>query len=280
MRFTIVGAVIGTMALAGAGGIAITQTSSSDPLNITGPPLRVEFASPITTLKATPTPKIGEYTAKTKVVKKQGVSYLDVSIKYDGAARFSVKQKVCKAKSCKTTATDLPVTTGAGQTTKKIGKGAYKIKGKPTIKAKVLPWPTRTVTATATPTATTTITDSASPTTTVTDTADATATETATTTVTVTQQSTVTVTETAPPLTVNATATATVTCQPSTEAPIAPTETPTASETPATPTPSDTSTATTAAPAAVPTCPTVSETPTASETPTTSETPTATPEAQ
>ena len=31
MRFTIVGAVLGTLALAGAGGIAITQTSAYDP---------------------------------------------------------------------------------------------------------------------------------------------------------------------------------------------------------------------------------------------------------
>ncbi|WP_219471706.1 hypothetical protein [Nonomuraea rhizosphaerae] len=274
MRFTIVGALVATLALAGVGGVAITQTSSSDPLNLTGPPLRVEVVSPAaTTPTATPTPKVGKYTAKTKVVKKKGVSYLDVSIKYGGAARFSVKQRVCKAKSCKTTATDLPVTTGAGQTTKKIGKGSFKIKGKPTIKVKVLPWPTRTVTSTATPTATATITSSADVTSTVTDTATSTVTETATTTVTVTQEATVTVTETAPAVTV--TATATFTCQPGTEEPIAPTQTPSEppSDTP-TPTPSDTQPAPLAT---VPVCPTAPEqTPAPSETPT----PTPTPEAQ
>ncbi|NUR90120.1 MAG: hypothetical protein HOY71_39100, partial [Nonomuraea sp.] len=97
----------------------------------------------------TPTPTVGKYTLKTKVVKKKGVSYLDVSVKYDGAARFTVKQKTCRtSKTCKTSTAELPVTTGAGKAAKKIGKGSYKLRGKPTVKIKVLPWPTRTVTAT------------------------------------------------------------------------------------------------------------------------------------
>ncbi|MGW4796991.1 hypothetical protein ACWEPC_31680, partial [Nonomuraea sp. NPDC004297] len=90
MRFSILGALLGTVALAGAGGVAITQTSATDPLRLTdspphaqlalagdpstSPPAPSETANPTETTipTATPTPTesptTGEYTAETKVV--------------------------------------------------------------------------------------------------------------------------------------------------------------------------------------------------------------------
>ncbi|MEU4545248.1 hypothetical protein [Nonomuraea dietziae] len=215
MRFIILAALLCTMALATVGGFAVTQTSSA-----TDTPTADRLELPVSTSPSpTPTSSTAKYKATAKVVKKKGVSYLDVAITYGGAARFTVKQKVCKGKSCRTASASLPVTTGAGKTSTKLGKGSYKASGKPSVSLKVLPWPTRTITATATPSATTTVTASAAPSATVTVAATTTVSATATVTATVTATATITATATTtvttgPTVTVTATPTTTTTGTP------------------------------------------------------------------
>ncbi|MGV9376809.1 hypothetical protein ACWDRB_13390 [Nonomuraea sp. NPDC003707] len=149
MRFSILGALLGTVALAGAGGVAITQTSATDPLRSTDNRPGALGANvalttvPTTSPAPTETPTIGEYTATTKVVKRRGVSYLNVSITDAQAALFSIKQRVCKGRSCKTTSVDFPVTEGSGESTERLGRGTYKKKGKPAVT--MTPLPTVTV---------------------------------------------------------------------------------------------------------------------------------------
>ncbi|MEV4577374.1 hypothetical protein AB0K16_29450 [Nonomuraea jabiensis] len=272
MRFSILGALLGTVALAGAGGVAITQTSATDPLRSTDNRPGALGANvalttvPTTSPAPTETPTIGEYTATTKVVKRRGVSYLNVSITDAQAALFSIKQRVCKGRSCKTTSVDFPVTEGSGESTERLGRGTYKKKGKPavtltplptvTVKEQVTvtePGPTVTQTVTFTcqpsveptetlPPPTTVPTETPPPTTGPTDTVTPTATGTESPPVTGT-----------PTLTDNATETPTAT----------PTETPTTTPTETTTTsPTDSVTPTESAPG-IPTCP-----PPAEETPT------------
>ncbi|MFI6482682.1 hypothetical protein ACIBH1_32435 [Nonomuraea sp. NPDC050663] len=198
MRFLILAALVVTMALATAGGLLMTSTVSHE--NATPPR---ESYLPVAQPSATPTPTTttAKYTLVAKVVKKKDVSYLEVSIKYGAAGRFTVKQKVCKGSSCRTVTSSIPVTTGAATKTVKLGKGSYRLSGKPKVTVKVLPWPTRTVTATPKVTATATVTTGptvtqsvAGPTTTIT--VSATVTITATATATATSTVTATITET------------------------------------------------------------------------------------
>ena len=58
--------------------------------------------------------------AKTEIVDIDGVSYLDVSVTYGTAAKFRVKQRVCKRKSCRTLTVGLTVAAGAGQVTQEV----------------------------------------------------------------------------------------------------------------------------------------------------------------
>jgi len=144
MRFSILGALFGTVALAGAGGVAITQTSASDPLRSRDTPINAQVVALATTPAPAETPPPDEYVLTTEVVKKRGVSYLDVSIEYDGAAIFGVEQRVCKRRSCKTATADIPVTAGTGKSTTRLGRGAYKKRGEAAVA--VTPLPTVTVT--------------------------------------------------------------------------------------------------------------------------------------
>ncbi|TLF53898.1 hypothetical protein FE391_42600, partial [Nonomuraea sp. KC401] len=152
MKLSILGALLGTVALAGAGGAAISQTSATEPLS-TGSPLGARVAltdGPSETPVPSESPTTGEYTAKTKVVKKRGVSYLDVSIAHEGPALFTVKQRVCRRGSCKTTTADVPVVDGAAEATKKLGRGTYKKRGKPRVEVTPIPLPTVTERVTVT----------------------------------------------------------------------------------------------------------------------------------
>lgn len=164
MRLLILAALVLTMALATAGGLLVTSTSS---MSHEGPPPREDHRPPVVQTTATvipvstptPTPTTtAKYTVVTKVATKKKVRYLETSVKYGAAGRFTVKQKVCKGKSCRTVTHSIPVTTGAGSKSTKLGTGSYRLSGKPKITVKVLPWPTRTVTATPKVTATATVT--------------------------------------------------------------------------------------------------------------------------
>jgi hypothetical protein len=252
MRFSILGALLGTVALAGAGGVAITQTSASDPLRFTDTPIDAKVvlattAPPPTEAPPTEAPPAEDYVITTAVVKRRGVSYLDVSVEYSGAAIFGVKQRVCKRKSCKTATADIPVTTGAGKSTTRLGWGAYKKRGEPAVAMTPLPTvtvtePGPTVTVTepgptvtftcqpAPPTPTDTLpptdvpTDTPTATVTPTETPTTTPTETPTPTPTVTPTETVTATPTGTP-TVPPTVTPTDTVSPTvspTEIPVCP----------------------------------------------------------
>ncbi|WP_043630682.1 hypothetical protein [Nonomuraea candida] len=172
MRFSILGALLGTVALAGAGGVAITQTSAADSLRFTDNPSNARMAlagdpstsPPATSPTPTPTPTgtstetpaptptaqptDAEYTAKTRVVKRRGVSYLNVSIAYEGAAFFNVEQRVCKRRSCKTADVDLMVFDGSGDARVRLGYGTYKKRGQPGVS--MAPLPTVTVRETVT----------------------------------------------------------------------------------------------------------------------------------
>ncbi|MFI6818530.1 hypothetical protein ACIBG7_39460 [Nonomuraea sp. NPDC050328] len=217
MRFLILAALVGLMALATVGGLVVTSTQTvgheygTPPLETSRAPYRPVVSTPT----PTPTATTAKYTAVTKVVKRKGVSYLEASIRYGAAGRFTVRQKVCKGKSCRTVTSEFAVTTGAGKKTTKLGKGSYRLSGKPVISVKVLPWPTKTVTVaptatvTVAPTATTTATVTTGPTVTQsvpgpTTTISVTATVTFTATATVTATPTVTVTAPATTITVTA----------------------------------------------------------------------------
>ncbi|MEV4017039.1 hypothetical protein AB0J35_41755 [Nonomuraea angiospora] len=294
MRFSILGALLGTVALAGAGGVAITQTSATDPLRSTDNRLGALGANvalttvPTTSPAPTETPTIGEYTATTKVVKRRGVSYLNVSITDAQAALFSIKQRVCKGRSCKTTSVDLPVTEGSGESTERLGRGTYKKKGKPAVSLTPLPTVTVKEQVTVTepgPTVTQTVTFTCQPsveptetlpppTTVPTETPPPTADPSGTATVTATP--TATGTE-SPPVTDAPAPTPTLTDS-ATETPTGtPTETPTTTPTEtSTTSPTDSVTPTESAPG-IPTCPPpAEETPTElpSDTPTDTATPT------
>ncbi|MFC5831612.1 hypothetical protein [Nonomuraea insulae] len=278
MRFSILGALLGTVALAGAGGAAITQTSATEPLRITDTSLNARVAlagdpstspppttstpptspttspSPTETPAPTESPTTGEYTAEAQVVKRRGVSYLNVSVTYEGAALFNVKQRVCKKRSCKTADLDFTVVGGEGSASKRLGSGTYKKRGQAAVT--LAPLPTVTVRETVTVT-------EPGPTVTVTEPGP-------TVTETFTCQPTVEPTDTLPPTdTVSPTGTVTPT---DTVAPTGTvTDTPPPSET-VTPTPTETATDTpTETPTAIPTdSPTagVSPTDTATEIPT------------
>ncbi|PZG01494.1 hypothetical protein C1J01_47985, partial [Nonomuraea aridisoli] len=210
MRFSILGALLGTVALAGTGGAAITQASATESLRLTGnpPPLQLALAadpttpdsptaspSPTETLTPTETPTPtasptnADYTAETRVVKRRGISYLNVSVAYEGAGFFSVDQRVCRRGACTTANTEITVINGEGDATARLGRGTFKKRGQPEVA--MAPLPTVTVRETVTitePGPTVTVTEPA-PTVTVTEPAP-----------------TVTVTEPAP--------TVTVTCRP------------------------------------------------------------------
>ncbi|MCK2213068.1 hypothetical protein MF672_004540 [Actinomadura sp. ATCC 31491] len=143
MKLSILGALLGTVALAGAGGIAVTQTSAADPLRTDSSPIDAPVVLATDPIPSE-TPPTADYALTTAVVKKRGHSYLNVSVEYDGAAVFGVKQRVCKRRSCKNVTTDIPVTTGTGQATKRLGWGTYKKRGKPTVT--LTPLPTVTIT--------------------------------------------------------------------------------------------------------------------------------------
>ncbi|MFI6736803.1 hypothetical protein ACIBI9_28080 [Nonomuraea sp. NPDC050451] len=283
MRFSILGALLGTVALAGAGGVAITQTSATDPLRSTDNRLGALGAEvalttvPTTSPAPTETPTIGEYTATTKVVKRRGVSYLNVSITDAQAALFSIKQRVCKGRSCKTTSVDLLVTEGSGESTKRLGRGTYKKKGRPAVSLTPLPTVTVKEQVTVTepgPTVTQTVTFTCQPSVEPTETPPPTTvpTETPPPTTVPTDTGTPTATGTeSPPVTGTPTPTPTLTDS-ATETPTqTPTETPTTTPTEtSTTTPTESVAPTESAPG-IPTCP-----PPAEETPTElpSETPT------
>ncbi|NJP98153.1 hypothetical protein HCN51_53510 [Nonomuraea sp. FMUSA5-5] len=279
MRFSILGALLGTVALAGAGGVAITQTSATDSLRFTDTPLHAQQAalagdpstsppsttppstspSPTetTTPTATPSPTDGDYTAETRVVKRRGVSYLAVSVTYEGAAFFNVDQRVCKRRTCKTASVDLMVVGGDANATTRLGRGTYKKKGQAGVS--MAPLPTVTVRETVTVT-------EPGPTVTVTEPGP-------TVTETFTCQPYVEPTDTLPP-SGEPTGTLTPSVEPT------PTPTPTVTETPTdtvsptvSPTLSPTETPTDT-PSEIPTCPAPSETPAE---PPTDETPTPTP---
>src|SRR5690606_23922288 len=155
MRFTILGALLGTAALAGAGGIAITQSSAQTPLPVTESPAAVGAALPATA------PGKGAYVVRTEIAERDGFAYLDVTVTYENAARFSVKQRVCKRKRCRTVRVGLTVTEGSGQVSRRLGRGDHWLRGKPSTKMWLLPGPTVTVTAppvTVTETVTATVT--------------------------------------------------------------------------------------------------------------------------
>lgn len=147
MRFSILGALLGTVALAGAGGLAITQTSATNPLRVsdTSPLGRLATTDPVT---SPPTTSPAEYTAETRVVKRRGVSYLNVSVTYEGPAFFTVEQRVCARRSCTTTNAELTVIGGKGETTARLGRGPYRKRGRPNVA--MAPLPTVTIRETVT----------------------------------------------------------------------------------------------------------------------------------
>ncbi len=149
---------------------------------------------------ATPAKRV----VKTSVTRAGGKSYLRVQVTngYGTAKRFSVKQRVCVKKKCRTVITGLSVS--AGRTAwheTYLGTGTYKKSGSPSVSvttppARTTPAPRVTVTVRpTTPAVTTTITVTETVTTTVT----ATVTTTATATVTATATATATVTATPMP---------------------------------------------------------------------------------
>ncbi|MEV0387652.1 hypothetical protein [Nonomuraea sp. NPDC050643] len=297
MRFSILGALLGTVALAGAGGVAITQTSATDSLPITGSPLNARVAlaaDPSTSPPADPsgspspsaTPTNGEYTAKTQVVKRRGASYLNVSVTYEGAALFNVTQKVCKRRTCKTASTDITVVNGQAKSTTRLGSGTYRKRGQAGVSMAPLPTVTVRETVTVTePGPTVTVTE---PGPTVTETftcqpyVEPTDTippsEEPTGSVSPTDSVSPTVTDTAPP-SETPTPTPSDTVTPTVTPTSTPTETPTVTPPTVTPTVTPTDTVSpTVSPTEIPTCPPPSSEPppdTPTETPT--ETPTATP---
>ncbi|WP_440100443.1 hypothetical protein [Streptosporangium sp. H16] len=148
---------------------------------------------------ATPAKRV----VKTSVTRVGGKSYLRVQVTngYGTAKRFSVKQRVCVEKKCRTVTTGLSVS--AGRTAwheTYLGTGTYKKSGSSSVSvttpsARTTPAPRVTVTVRpTTPAVTTTITVTETVTTTVTTTATATVTATATATVTATATATVTAT--------------------------------------------------------------------------------------
>src|SRR5690606_33307238 len=137
MRLTILGALLASAALAGAGGIAITNASASAPLSV----VRTTPVLPVTSA-----PGDGAYVAKTEIVERDGVSYLDVAVTYETAAKFRVRQRVCKRKFCRTVTARLTVASGTGQVAKRLGRGDHWLRGKPRIRMWALPGPTVTIT--------------------------------------------------------------------------------------------------------------------------------------
>lgn len=82
------------------------------------------------------------------MVKRRGVSYLNVSVTYEGAGFFSVEQRVCKRRSCKTANVELTVLGGEGSTRARLGRGTYKKQGKAGVA--MAPLPTVTIKETVT----------------------------------------------------------------------------------------------------------------------------------
>lgn len=160
----------GAVAVLAAFGM-LAQSSGS-----VGPDTGVRVAS-VRTATAAP----GRTTVRTSLLKVGGKSYLSarVTSAYGTARRFTVKQRVCAASTCRTV--PVALTVGAGMTgwqERYLGTGSYRRSGAPSVSATTppavpaapapVPAPTVTVTVRETVSETVTVVVTATPTVTVT----------------------------------------------------------------------------------------------------------------
>ncbi|MFC3983121.1 hypothetical protein [Streptosporangium jomthongense] len=102
----------------------------------------------------------GTKTVKTSILKVGGKSYLSarVTSTYGVARRFTVKQRVCAARTCRTV--DVALTVGAGMTgwqERYLGTGSYRRSGAPHVTATAPPAVPAAPLPVATPTVTVTV---------------------------------------------------------------------------------------------------------------------------